>query len=287
MIEVEQVSKRYGRAAVPALDQVTLSVGTGVFGLLGPNGSGKSTLMQILATLMPPSSGRAAVAGYDVQRERAQVRGVLGYLPQDFGFYPQLTALETLDYFALLSGLGKERSARITEVLATVGLGDVARNRVSTFSGGMKQRLGIAQALLTRPAVLIVDEPTVGLDPAERARFRTLLVELGTHSAIVLSTHIVADVASTCSDVAVLQRGRLAFQGSLQELAAQAKDRVWTAVIPQRALGDIQKSCVIAATTAVADGLEIRGVGTPPLSFSVHSTEPTIEDGYLALVGAS
>src|SRR5439155_9206379 len=196
--------------------------------------------MRILATLVAPSRGRALVAGHDVRRERAAIRRLLGFLPQEFGFYPRLTAYETLDYLALLSGLGRERRVRIDEALAFVRLSDVARKRVGAFSGGMKQRLGIAQALLNHPALLIVDEPTAGLDPVERVRFRTLLAELATRSTILLSTHIVADVASTCTDLAVLQKGRVVYRGTPEALAGQAAGRVWAATIVPARLPEVE-----------------------------------------------
>ncbi len=285
MIEIESLSKRYERAAPPALEDVSLAIGPGVFGLLGPNGAGKSTLMRILATLVEPSAGTARVAGYDVRRDRAAIRHQLGYLPQDFGFYPRLTAYETLDYLALLSGLGRERRARIEEVLAVVNLGDVARTRVGAFSGGMKQRLGIAQALLNRPALLIVDEPTAGLDPVERVRFRTLLAALAARSTILLSTHIVADVDSSCGDLAVLQKGRVVYRGAPTGLAARAEGRVWGATVAPDQLLAVERTCTVAAATATPTGLEVRLVGTPPDGLATTPLAPTLEDGYLALVG--
>ncbi len=285
VIDIEHLSKRYKRAGAPALDDVTLTVGRGVFGLLGPNGAGKSTLMGILATLIEPSAGRVHVAGHDVRGDRAAIRRLLGYLPQEFGFYPRLTAYETLDYLALLSGLGRERRGRIEETLAVVNLEDVARRRVGTFSGGMKQRLGIAQALLNRPTVLVVDEPTAGLDPVERVRFHTLLAELATRSTVLLSTHIVADVASTCTDLAVMQKGRVVYRGSPADLAVEAVGRVWGATVQPERLATIEQCCTIAAATATPTGLTVRAVGTPPVGLACWQLEPTLEDGYLALVG--
>jgi len=285
VIEIEQLRKVYKGASTPALDDVTLTVGTGVFGLLGPNGAGKSTLMRILATLVEPSAGVVRVVGHDVRRERAAIRLLLGFLPQEFGFYPRLTAYETLDYLALLSGLGRERRARIEEALAVVNLSDVARKRVGTFSGGMKQRLGIAQALLNRPAVLIVDEPTAGLDPVERVRFRTLLAELSARATVLLSTHIVADVASACSNLAVLREGRVVYRGAPTRLSARAEGRVWGAMIAPEQLPDIEQTCTVAAAVATPAGLEVRLVGAPPPGLALTRLEPTVEDGYLALLG--
>lgn len=285
MIEIEGLSKRYERATRPALENLNLRIGSGVFGLLGPNGAGKSTLMRILATLVEPTGGRASVAGHDVRRERAAIRRLLGFLPQEFGFYPRLSAYETLDYLALLSGLGRERRARIEEALAIVHLSDVVRKRVGTFSGGMKQRLGIAQALLNRPALLIVDEPTAGLDPVERVRFHTLLAELAARSTVLLSTHIVADVASTCTDLAVLQQGRVVYRGTPAGLAGQAAERVWAATVAPEWLPEVERVCTVAAATATPRGLELRLVGTPPAGLAARPLGATLEDGYLALVG--
>ncbi len=284
MIEMEQVSKTYKGARTPVLSEISLTISGGAFGLLGPNGAGKTTLMRILATLVTPSAGRAVVAGHDVRSERAAIRGLLGFLPQDFGFYPRLTAYENLDYLALLSGLGRERRARVEEALRVVNLQDVARKRVGAFSGGMRQRLGIAQALLNRPTVLIVDEPTVGLDPSERVRFRTLLAELASRCTIILSTHIVADVASTCTDLAVLRQGRVVYRGSTSGLIARARGQVWGAVVTPAQLPAIEHVCTVAAANATQAGLEVRLVGMPPQGLEVTPLEPTLEDGYLAVV---
>jgi ABC-2 type transport system ATP-binding protein len=287
MIEMEQVSKTYKSARIPALSEVSLTISGGAFGLLGPNGAGKTTLMRILATLVSPSAGRAAVAGHDVGTGRAAIRRLLGFLPQDFGFYPRLTAYENLDYLALLSGLGRERRVRIEEALQRVNLQDVARKRVGAFSGGMRQRLGIAQALLNRPTVLIVDEPTVGLDPSERVRFRTLLAELASRATVLLSTHIVADVASTCTDLAVLRQGRIVYRGATSGLIAQARGQVWGAMVTPAQLPAIEAVCTVAAANATQAGLEVRLVGTPPPGLEVTPLEPTLEDGYLAVVETS
>ncbi len=285
MIEIEHLSKMYKRGVIPTLDDISLTIGRGGFGLLGPNGAGKSTLMRILSTLSEPSHGHVMVAGHDVRRERAAIRRLLGFLPQEFGFYPRLTAHETLDYLALLSGLGRERHARIAEVLETVKLTDVARKRVGTFSGGMKQRLGIAQALLNQPAVLIVDEPTAGLDPIERVRFHTLLAELATRTTVVLSTHIVADVASTCADVAVLHKGHVLYHGSPVDLTARAEGRVWMVTIDPRNLAEVERTCTVAAATPTLSGLEVRFVGALPAGLAATPVRPTLEDGYLATAG--
>ena len=284
MIEMEQVSKTYKGARAPALAEVSLAIPAGAFGLLGPNGAGKTTLMRILATLVAPSAGRALVAGHDVRTGRAAIRGLLGFLPQDFGFYPRLTAYENLDHLTLLSGLGRGRRACIEEALQAVNLQDVARARVGTLSGGMRQRLGIAQALLNHPAVLIVDEPTVGLDPSERMHFRTLLAGLAARTTVLLSTHIVADIASTCTDVAVLRQGRIVYRGATVGLTARAGGMVWGATVTPAQFPAIERACTVAEATATPAGLELRLVGTPPPGLAVVPLEPTLEDGYLAVV---
>jgi ABC-2 type transport system ATP-binding protein len=212
------------RSGTVALENVNLEIGTGLFGLLGSNGAGKSTLMRIICTLLVPTSGRVTVDGLDVVRDRREVRRLLGYLPQEFSAWRLQTVEEVLDTLAAMSGMksAKPRATRIAEVLESVGLSKVARRKVKHLSGGMRRRLGVAQALVHEPKVLIVDEPTVGLDPEERLRFRQLMSKLAADRVIVLSTHIVADLGSGCSDLALLDRGRVEFRGAPAELIARA-----------------------------------------------------------------
>lgn len=227
VISAEQVSQVYGNGTT-ALNDVSLQIGTGLFGLLGANGAGKSTLMRIICTVLVPTRGRVLVDGLDVVKQRRDVRRLLGYLPQEFSAWRLLTVREVLDTLAALSGFrhAAERRRRVDQVLESVGLGKVADRKVKQLSGGMTRRLGVAQALVHDPRVLIVDEPTVGLDPEERLRFRQLMAQLGRDRAIVLSTHIVADLGSGCNDLAVLDRGELAFRGAPSELIRQAEGRV-------------------------------------------------------------
>lgn len=234
-IIVERLTKKYRGAATAALSEVSLVCERGVLGLLGPNGAGKTTFMRILAALIAPTAGMVMVEGVRVDQMPHQVHSLIGYLPQEYTLYPQLTAWEFLDYMGALSGL-RQRRRRIELVLEQVGLSAAARRRLGTFSGGMKQRVAIAQALLHEPTVLLVDEPTASLDPAERVRFRNLLVELGREKTVLLSTHIVEDVAAACSAIAVLLHGRMVFHGSVPALIALAQGKVWEVSLPAAAL---------------------------------------------------
>ena len=234
MIEMSNLQKTYGRGAntVVALNGISLSIDEGMHGLLGPNGAGKTTLMRILAGIVHASQGEVSVNGHDISTEsgRTRVKEELGYLPQELGLYPDLTARQFIDYFAILKGLESPgaRKARVQEVLEMVSLLDVADRKIKGYSGGMKQRVGIAQALVNDPRILIVDEPTAGLDPEERIRFRNLLVELATDRIVLLSTHIVGDVDQTCRSITVLSKGVVRFQGSPLEMTRQAEGNVWT-----------------------------------------------------------
>lgn len=221
-IVIQNLSKSYGKKM--ALEDVSLTIGTGMFGLLGRNGAGKTTLMRILATLLPRSGGQVEVCGVPVERA-GQVRQMVGYLPQDFSMYPGMGVYEAMDYLGTLSGLGSaERKRRIMPLLARVNLENAAKVRVKALSGGMKRRLGIAQAILHEPRVLIVDEPTAGLDPEERVRFRNLLCDIAEDRVVLLSTHIVEDVEKTCQNIAVLKDGRIAYNGALASFIGDAGD---------------------------------------------------------------
>ena len=213
-----------------ALKNVNLEIPTGMFGLLGPNGAGKSTLMRILVALMEPTSGEVDICGYDLMKQRKEIRGILGYLPQDFRFFAKYKTYEFLDYAARLSGMNRKsfRKKAVDEMLENVGLFDVRDRYANKLSGGMKRRLGIAQALIHHPKVIIVDEPTTGLDPEERIRFRNILADISDKdSIIILSTHIVGDISSTCKKLALLNRGELKFEGSPDEMINLARGKVW------------------------------------------------------------
>ncbi|MFL6540147.1 MAG: ABC transporter ATP-binding protein, partial [Chthoniobacterales bacterium] len=229
MLTIERVSKRF-RGGNFGVRELSLEVKSGVIGLLGPNGAGKTTLMQMIATITRPTSGRILFHGTDIVKRPNELRRRLGYLPQDFGVYDNLTALEFLTYFAALKGVRSR--ARIMQMLETVNLHSVAQRQVGGFSGGMKQRLGIAQALINDPELVIVDEPTAGLDPEERVRFRNVLSEIGFGKLVILSTHIVSDIESIATEIAVMKDGGLLTIGPSEALLRAAEGNVWQAVVP-------------------------------------------------------
>lgn len=271
-----------------ALDGVDLEIGTGVFGLLGPNGAGKTTLQRVTATLLLPSAGEVEVAGLALPARAAQARFHLGYLPQEFGLFPKLSCRECLDYIALLKGLD-DRAARRAEVesaLVAVHLEQLANRRVGALSGGMRRRLGIAQALLGSPEVLILDEPTAGLDPEERTRLWNLLGGIAARRTVLLSTHHVADVEALCANLAVLDRGRVRFSGSPDELAAQAQGRVWEVRLDRQAYDQRPGDWQVAATRAERDGMVLRVLAEAAPTPDARAVDPSLEDGYLQLMGA-
>ena len=285
-IVAEKVTKRYRGTQNDALHEVSLTCNHGVFGLLGPNGEGKTTLIRILATLIAPSSGRVMVQGYNVVDQPHRVRPLIGYIPQEYTLYPHLTAWEFLDYMGALSGLHSRRQ-RIEQVLNQVGLSSAARRRLGTYSGGMKQRVAIAQAILHQPRVLLVDEPTAGLDPSERVRFRNLLAELGHERTVLLSTHIVEDVSATCKEITVLYQGQIAFLGNVEELVSLAQGKVWEAQIDHdewerfRAI----KYIVSSRPAVQTDSLLVRFLAPNSRpSYNAEPVTPTIEDAYLLLL---
>ncbi|WP_424535030.1 ABC transporter ATP-binding protein [Sphaerisporangium viridialbum] len=284
-IEISHLTKTY-KGHVRALDGVDLDVPTGMYGLLGSNGAGKTTLMRILVGLLKPTSGTIRVGGHDLTTPDGllAVRRALGYLPQDLGVYPDLTARRFLDYIALLKGLDARdfRRRRIGELLEVVGLSDVADRRLKGFSGGMLRRVGIAQTLLADPRLLVVDEPTTGLDPEERIRFRTLLSQLAGDRTVLLSTHIVEDVAQTCRYLAVMAKGRVVFRGDVGELVAQADRQVWTVITP----GPEPSRGRIVAALPEGAGMRYRVVAASRPDPYAEPAEPTLEDGYLALMEA-
>jgi len=288
-ITVEGLRHVYKGGTV-ALDGVDLSFGTGLFGLLGPNGAGKSTLMRIMCTLLVPTAGRATVGGHDVVRDRTAVRTMLGYLPQEFGAWRLHRVEEVLDTLALLSGL-KDRAARrrrIREVLEEVGLQNVGDRKVKKLSGGMVRRLGVAQALVHDPRVIVVDEPTVGLDPQERLRFRQLMANLGHDRTIVLSTHIVADLGSSCSDMALIDAGKIVFRGSPAELVDRAQGKVFEVVFGPAQEGSLDPGYEVVSRTRDEAGTRVRAVSADGrLPEGARTVEqPTLEEAYLAFMAA-
>ena len=280
-LAIESVGYAYpgGHRAVDGLD---LRLGTGIVGLLGPNGAGKSTLMRILATLARSSAGRVLWRGEDIARTPNALRAELGYLPQDFGVYDALSAREFLAFLAVVKGLPSKRVAdRVAECLEHVGLADSADRRLGGFSGGMRQRVGIAQALLNDPKLLIVDEPTVGLDPEERLRFRHLLTELAGDRLVILSTHIVSDIEASAGDLAVLVGGRLRFHGTPEALMADANGHVWSWTVPSERLAEVRAGHRISRAQRRADGVEVRVVGERLPSADAMPVAPDLEDAYL------
>jgi ABC-type multidrug transport system ATPase subunit len=278
------------RGGTVALDGVDLEIGTGLFGLLGPNGAGKSTLMKIICTLLVPTEGRISVGGYDVVRDRRQVRTLFGYLPQEFGAWRLHRVEEVLDTLARLSGMGdaEARRRRVVEIIEVVGLQEAADRKVKALSGGMVRRLGVAQALVHEPRFLVVDEPTVGLDPEERLRFRQLMVELGRDRVIVLSTHIVADLGSGCEDMALIDHGKVEFRGTPAELIERAKGSVWEITIPATAEGQLGPNVEIVSRVPEGSNIKIRAVSADgrPGPNAQPIENPTLEEGYLAFMAA-
>jgi ABC-type multidrug transport system ATPase subunit len=280
-LTIEGVGKRYARS-VWGLREFTLALGPGVLGLLGPNGAGKSTLMRIIATVTRPTTGRVTWNGTDLARDPDAVRRVLGYLPQDFGVYPNLTALEFLEYLAAAKGLeARAARARIAELLELVNLTEVARRPLGGFSGGMRQRVGIAQALLNDPRLLIVDEPTAGLDPEERLRFRNLLSELSGERIVILSTHIVSDVEAVATRIAMIAQGHLVAHDAPEALLRAAAGRAWEWVIPSEALAGVKAAHRVSGTVRRGDGVHVRIVGDAAPGPGARPVEVTLEDAYL------
>jgi ABC-type multidrug transport system ATPase subunit len=285
-LEIDHVSKTY-RGNVAALRSFSLELGPGVLGLLGPNGAGKSTLMRILATITQPTAGSVRWNGTDIKQRPDALREVLGYLPQDFGIYPNLTAVEFLDYLAAVKGLeAASARRRVAELLELVNLTDAARRPLGEFSGGMRQRVGIAQALLNDPQLLIVDEPTAGLDPEERVRFRNLLSELAGERIVILSTHIVSDVEAVATDIALIAQGQLVAHAAPEALLAGVSGKVWEVVVPSGELAALRQAHQVSSTAHRNDGAHARVVADAPPRPDARSLEPSLEDAYLALIAA-
>lgn len=276
----DAVSKSYG--AKQAIQDLSITFRPGIVGLLGPNGAGKTTMMSMMATLQRPSAGKVLWNGVDIHRFPEQVRATLGYLPQQFGIYPHLTADEFLAYLAAAKGLtGKAARSRITHLLEALNLTDVTRRRLGTLSGGMRQRVGIAQALLNDPQILIVDEPTVGLDPEERMRFRHLLSELPGERLVILSTHIVSDVESIAGELAIIRGGRLIIHSTADELVASVSRRVWELEIGQDEVTAYRQRYPMRALVRRGDRVRLRILADESPAPDAESVPPTLEDAYL------
>jgi ABC-2 type transport system ATP-binding protein len=280
-LAIDGVSKQYAKK-LWGLRDLRLELGPGVVGLLGPNGAGKSTLMRIIATVTRATEGRVLWNDHDIARSPDTLRAVLGYLPQDFGVYPRLTALEFLEYMAAVKGLdARSARQRIDELLAVVNLAEARDRSLGGFSGGMKQRVGIAQALLNDPEVLIVDEPTAGLDPEERARFRNLLSELSGERIVIFSTHIVSDIEAIATDIAILSGGRLLAHGAPEDLLRAVEGKVWELVIPSAEMSAAKQKFLISTSVRRTDGVHVRIVAVERPGTGAVPATPTLEDAYL------
>lgn len=282
-IEIKGLNKVYPNGN-HALRDVNMTIENGMFGLLGPNGAGKSSLMRILVTLAKPSSGQVLVNGLDLQKNRKEIRSMLGYLPQDFRFFAKLRTYEFLDYIARLAGMNNAsvRKVAVEKMLEEVGLYE-ARNRfANNLSGGMKRRLGIAQALIGDPQIIIVDEPTTGLDPEERIRFRNLLTRISERDVvIILSTHIVGDISSTCTDMALMNKGNLAFKGSPEELIVKAKNNVWRIMATDTEYHEIQDKYPIISSIPSEGGWEVQVVSKNINGYAGEQIDPNLEHAYV------
>lgn len=282
-IIITDLTKQYRENVV--LNHVSLTIGNGMYGLLGRNGAGKTTLMRILSTLLKPSGGRITFDGVPLE-ETKQIRSLIGYLPQEFSLYPDMSVWETMRYLAAMSdipaGIQKER---IPDLLEGVHLWEIRKRKVRKLSGGMKRRLGIAQALLNDPQVLIVDEPTVGLDPEERLRFYNLLGELSGSRVVIVSSHIVADMESVCEYAAILDSGRLLYAGAIDRLAGTAEGKVFELTVPRTELESVKRKFCVLSSQGHSSGLKVRVLSdcVPDTGHPVSCT-PTVEDGYMQLL---
>ena len=299
-LEISNIGKRY-KGNFWGLQEFSLELGSGVLGLLGPNGAGKSTLMNILATTTKPSAGTVVWNNSNIVRKPNDLRAVLGYLPQHFGVYPNLNAVEFLQYMAAIKGLdGKTTKRRIDELLQLVNLTNASKRPLGSYSGGMKQRVGIAQALLNDPQLLIVDEPTVGLDPEERVRFRNLIADLSGERIIILSTHIVSDVEATATSIAIMNQGRLITHALPEALLQAVEGKVWQFMVSSDQLTAVRQQYLVSNTIRRSDGVQVRVVGDevmdtstgvtlslPKGSVQAASVSPTLEDAYLYAIDNS
>ncbi|ROT34087.1 ABC transporter ATP-binding protein [Micromonospora sp. HM5-17] len=287
MLELLDIQKVY-RGGKVAVDGLTIRLGTGLVGLLGPNGAGKSSLMRIAATVTRPTRGHVRYAGTDVVAKPNALRRVLGYLPQDFGVYPNLTAREFLSYLAAAKGLSaRSARARIGELLELVNLSAAGNRPLGRYSGGMLRRVGIAQALLGDPEVVIVDEPTAGLDPEERVRFRNLLSDLSADRIVLLSTHIVSDVESVANDIAIVAHGRLLRRGTPDALLRDVDGQVWEVTVEPAETSRIQERYPVTRIVRTAAGVRVRLLAAAPPAPDARRVPPDLEDAYLAVVRAA
>ncbi|GAA3765521.1 ABC transporter ATP-binding protein [Terriglobus aquaticus] len=281
-LEIVGVSKTYGNG-VKALKNLTLSIGNNMFGLLGPNGAGKSSLMRTIATLQDPDSGSVTLDGIDVVKQKNEVRRILGYLPQEFGVYPRMSALDMLHHLAVLKGItaAGERREMVDALLHQTNLWDAGKKSLSTYSGGMKQRFGIAQALLANPRLIIVDEPTAGLDPAERNRFLNLLASIGRDVTVILSTHIVEDVRELCPRMAIIAAGEVLLEGSPSETLRALEGQIWSRIVPSDAeLKELEATMHVISTHLVSGQHEVRVFSAASPGSGFEPVPSHLEDVY-------
>ena len=281
MLSIKSLSKTYSNG-VRALDNVSLEIPNGMFGLLGPNGAGKSSLMRTISTLQEADSGSIEFNGIDVLKDKDAVRKQLGYLPQDFGVYPKVSAEDLLTHFAVLKGFtqSKQRKETVEGLLKQVNLWDSRKRKLGTFSGGMRQRFGIAQALIGNPKLVIVDEPTAGLDPEERNRFLNLLSEIGENVVVILSTHIVEDVTDLCPNMAIIDKGQVLLTGKPRDAIAALKDRVWSAIVGKSELFEYQNKYNVLSTRLVGGQPVIHVYSELQPEAGFHKIDPDLEDVY-------
>ena len=283
MLSINQLEKTYGNG-VKALDGVSLEMGKGMFGLLGPNGAGKSSLMRTLATLQEADAGTAFLNDIDILNNKEHLRQVLGYLPQEFGTYPRISALRMLDHFAVLKGVTNkgERQELVNHLLNEVNLWEVRKTAVSTYSGGMKQRFGIAQALIGDPKLVIVDEPTAGLDPQERRRFHNLLADIGEETVVILSTHIVEDVSDLCSDMAIMGKGKILANGKPAEVIAKLEGSIYSKIIDRNELKAHENNYQVLFSTLVGGRTRIHIMSEEDPGDGFAATQVSLEDVYFS-----
>ena len=284
-LTIQNISKTYPNG-VEALKNVSLKIGNGMFGLLGPNGAGKSTLMRTIAALQDSDEGTITVGDIDVSKDKQSLREILGYLPQEFGVYPKISANDLLDHLAVMKGIidSKQRKAVVESLLHQTNLWEAKDQKLGTYSGGMKQRFGIAQALIGDPKLIIVDEPTAGLDPMERNRFHNLLSEIGENVIVILSTHIVDDVSDLCNDMAIILNGEVKLEGEPIQLIERMKGKVWKGLVEKSELSEIEKENDVISSRLYMGKVQVRIFSESPLNNGYEATEPEIEDLYFATI---
>lgn len=282
-IEINNLCKSYGDKEV--LKNVNLQINEGMFGLLGPNGAGKTTLMRVLTTLIRKNSGDIKINGIDIANKEG-IRSIIGYLPQDFSMYPSMSVYEAMDYIAVLCDIKdkKARKAIIEELLCKVNLENNMKTKVKALSGGMRRRLGIAQAMINDPKILIIDEPTVGLDPEERIRFRNMLRDFSDGKIVILSTHIVEDIEFTCENIGVLKSGQIVYTGKVSEIIRDANGYIWSAVIERGQLSDIKDKYEIISTVADEDKFNVKFISKLKPFEAAVSIKPNMEDAYMKII---